>query len=245
MDIVDFLASDNYIIINRELMMAVGLNEALVLGELASEYRYWKNSGKLKDGWFYSTGENLEKRLPLCRKTICNVIAELEQRGFLEGKLMDIPAKKYYRFVISQLSKVTQLVEKNIPNLVGKNLHTKNKEEEYRTNHLAAGDLLNCEDEKDTIPLAAVTTHHVEITVYDSDDSGKCINVKHQVSPKDWNKAVKKWRKNPAERVMMEFKDTGESERMTFNRIKKYNVRPQQQSLGYDRSEGTAFRINL
>lgn len=109
----------------------------------------------------------------------------------------------------------------------------------------SSGEIANDEDSSDTIPLAAVTTHHVEITVYDSDDSGKCINVKHQVSPKDWNKAVKKWRKDPAERVMMEFKDTGESERMTFNRIKKYNVRPQQQSLGYDRSEGTAFRINL
>lgn len=109
----------------------------------------------------------------------------------------------------------------------------------------SSGGNVEDEDSSDTIPLAAVTTHHVEITVYDSDDSGKCINVKHQVSPKDWNKAVKKWRKDPAERVMMEFKDTGESERMTFNRIKKYNVRPQQQSLGYDRSEGTAFRINL
>lgn len=109
----------------------------------------------------------------------------------------------------------------------------------------SSGGNANDEDSGDMIPLAAVTTHHVEITVYDSDDSGKCINVKHQVSPRDWNKAVKKWRKDPAERVMMEFKDTGESERMTFNRIKKYNVRPQQQSLGYDRNEGTAFRINL
>ena len=98
--------------------------------------------------------------------------------------------------------------------------------------------------EDDVIPLAALTTHHVEVTVYDSDDNNKTITVKHQVAPKEWNKAVRKWRKDPAKSVMMEFKDTGETEHMTFRRIKKYNVRPQTRSLGYDRNAGTAFGVS-
>lgn len=238
MDIIDLLAFDNYIIVNKDLMAAIGVVEAMLLGELASEFKYWRKAGKLEDGWFYSTCENLEDKLPFSRPTIKKATDRLEEIGILETKLMGMPAKKYYRIIPSQLEKFLQHVCKDFNKQVCKDFYTKNIEEEHTTISLRGS-------EDDTIPLAAVTTHHVEITVYDSDDSGKCINVKHQVSPKDWNKAVKKWRKNPAERVMMEFKDTGESERMTFNRIKKYNVRPQQQSLGYDRNEGTAFRVNL
>ena len=98
----------------------------------------------------------------------------------------------------------------------------------------------------DVIPKADITRPFIEITVYDSDDDCKTITVTHQVSPKDWNKAVNKWRKDPGEKVMMPFKDTGETEQMTFRRIKKYNLRPQKTNgMGYDRSSGTQFKVNL
>lgn len=237
MDIIDLLAFDNYIIVNKDLMVAVGVAEAMLLGELASEFRYWRKAGKLEDGWFYSTCENLEDKLPFSRPTIKKATDHLEETGILETKLMGMPAKKYYRINPSQLEKFLQHVCKDFNKQVCKDFYTKNIEEEY-TNTSSSGS-----DSDDVIPMAALTTTHVELTVYDSDDSGSTITVKHQVTPKEWNKAVRKWRKDPSERVMMEFKDTGETEHMTFRRIKKYNVRPQAQSLGYNRSSGTAFGV--
>lgn len=237
MDIIDLLAFDNYIIVNKDLMVAVGVAEAMLLGELASEFRYWRKAGKLEDGWFYSTCENLEDKLPFSRPTIKKATDHLEETGILETKLMGMPAKKYYRINPAQLEKFLQHVCKDFNKQVCKDFYTKNIEEEY-TNTSSSG------SEADVIPMAALTTHHVEVTVYDSDDNDKTITVKHQVSPKEWNKAVRKWRKDPSERVMMEFKDTGETEHMTFRRIKKYNVRPQTQPLGYNRDAGTAFGVN-
>ena len=237
MDIIDLLAFDNYIIVNKDLMAAVGIAEAMLLGELASEFRYWRKAGKLDDGWFYSTCENLEDKLPFSRPTIKKATDHLEEMRILETKLMGMPAKKYYRINLSQLEKFLQHVCKDFNKQVCKDFYTKNIKEEY-TNTSSSG------SEDDVIPMAALTTHHVEVTVYDSDDNDKTITVKHQVSPKEWNKAVRKWRKDPSERVMMEFKDTGETEHMTFRRIKKYNVRPQTQSLGYDRNAGTAFGVS-
>ena len=99
-------------------------------------------------------------------------------------------------------------------------------------------------DSEDIIPKADVTRPFIEITVYDSNDDCKTITVTHQVAPKDWNKAVNKWRKDPSERVMMPFKDTGETEQMTYRRIKKYNLRPKSTNgMGYDRSAGSQFKV--
>ena len=56
---LDFLDGGNYIAVNRSLVRAFGLNVAGMVGELASEARYWKGRGMLKDGWFFSTVENI------------------------------------------------------------------------------------------------------------------------------------------------------------------------------------------
>ena len=52
MNILDFLASDNYIALNRDLVRLFGLQEAVLFSELCSEYRYWDNNNGLDDGYF-------------------------------------------------------------------------------------------------------------------------------------------------------------------------------------------------
>lgn len=128
MDAIDFLASNNYIIVNRSLMMAIGVNESLVLGELASEYRYWKEAGKLKDGaWFFSTDNNLMSRLPFSRPTIQRVIAKLKESGIIETKLIGVPAKRFFRIHPERIPGVSNFIQLDDKNLI----HHKNKEEEY------------------------------------------------------------------------------------------------------------------
>lgn len=127
MDAIDFLASSNYIIVNRSLMMTIGVNESLVLGELASEYRYWKEAGKLKDGaWFFSTDKNLVERLPFSRPTIQRALSNLKGLGIIETKLEGVPAKRFFRIHPEKISGVSNFA----PSLVS-NFTSKNKEEEY------------------------------------------------------------------------------------------------------------------
>lgn len=128
MDAIDYLASDNYVIVNRDLMLAVGVNESLVLGELASEYRYWRNANKLKDGaWFFSTDDNLEARLPFSKPTVRRAIDRLKELGVVETKLMGVPAKRFFKVVVNKIPGCS-----NFSNLGCSNFSSKNKEEEYK-----------------------------------------------------------------------------------------------------------------
>lgn len=127
MDAIDFLASSNYIIVNRSLMMAIGVNESLILGELASEYRYWKEAGKLKDGeWFFSTDKNLVERLPFSRPTIQRALSNLKNMGIIETKLEGVPAKRFFRIHPDKISGVSNFTSSLVSNFT-----SKNKEEEY------------------------------------------------------------------------------------------------------------------
>ena len=128
MDAIDFLASSNYIIVNRSLMMAIGVNESLILGELASEYRYWKEAGKLKDGeWFFSTDKNLVERLPFSRPTVQRALSSLKNMGIIETRLEGVPAQRFFRIHPEKISGVSNFIQLESENLI----HHKNKEEEY------------------------------------------------------------------------------------------------------------------
>ena len=65
MDILQIICSDNFIVVNKSLIAELGLEPALLLGELASEAVYWLGQEKTEDGYFYSTVENVESRTSL------------------------------------------------------------------------------------------------------------------------------------------------------------------------------------
>ena len=59
--ISELLSTDGYIQVNRKLIKLLGLHEAIIVGELCSEYNYWnRNNGLEEDGSFYSTRDNIE-----------------------------------------------------------------------------------------------------------------------------------------------------------------------------------------
>lgn len=254
-EITSLLATNNYLIVNRDLMRMLGINEAILLGELASEFMYWRHRGEARDGWFFSTMENLEARIPLCDKTIRKTVNNLVDAGLIETKRAGLPAKKYYRFNEEKLRQLfeesfdgKQVAEKNSEQAAEKNSELlRIQKKDYIQENMSSEQSGFQTDEQDDsldIPLASTTTHHVEVTVYDSDDDNNCITIKHQVAPREWNKAVRKWRKDISEKVLLTFMDTNETERVSFKRIKKYNVRPRKSDdLGYDRSAGTQFGV--
>lgn len=138
MDIIELLSSDNFFVINRDIIKMFGLHEAIIIGELASEYRYWKQENKLtEDGLFFSTRENIEANTGLSDYQQREAISNLVNIGIIEVVKKGIPAKNYYKFNHSTVIK--KLNDKRLKNyitsdvkiksLVTEKLNTKNNKE--------------------------------------------------------------------------------------------------------------------
>ena len=50
MSILHLLSNSNFIVVNRTVISSVGLDAAIMLGELASEYFYWEQHNGLENG---------------------------------------------------------------------------------------------------------------------------------------------------------------------------------------------------
>ena len=104
MGLVSVIASNNYIVVNKQLARAFGLEEALMLGELASEMEYWQQRGELKDGYFYSTIENVKDSTTLSDKRQRSALNTLKDAGIVDVKLAGLPAKRYIKINEEQLA---------------------------------------------------------------------------------------------------------------------------------------------
>lgn len=98
----------NYVAVNYTLIRKYGLHAAVLIGELASEARYYKRNGKLSDGWFFSTVENVEEHTGLNAYYQREALKTLQDIGFLEIKYSGLPRKRYFRIdamrVIEEMS---------------------------------------------------------------------------------------------------------------------------------------------
>lgn len=102
--IVNILANDNYIIVNRSLIKELGLKETIILGELASEYNYYKKQGSLdENGYFYSTIDNIEENTSLSSYEQKKCLDNLSERGIVSVVLKGIPAKRHIKINTLQI----------------------------------------------------------------------------------------------------------------------------------------------
>lgn len=106
MGLVSLIASNNYIVVNKQLARAFGLEEAIMLGELASEMEYWQQRGELQGGFFYSTIENVKDSTTLSDKRQRSALTTLKEAGIIDVKLAGLPAKRYIRINEKQLAQI-------------------------------------------------------------------------------------------------------------------------------------------
>lgn len=107
MGIIELLSSDNYIVVNKTIAHEIGLNEAILLGELASEYRFWKNNNELVDGdFFYSTVENIEENTTLTDKQQRTAIKNLVEAKILKVTVKGLPPRRYFKFNESTIMQI-------------------------------------------------------------------------------------------------------------------------------------------
>lgn len=106
-DILKVLANDNFIIVNRDLVDEIGLDETVLLAELCSEQYYWQKNNKLgEDGFFYSTIENVENQIGFKKKKQQLLVNKLKSLNLLEVKYHDLPKKRYVRVNVAQLENI-------------------------------------------------------------------------------------------------------------------------------------------
>lgn len=97
MSIYQFLASENYIIVNRSLINLLGLEASVLLGEFASESAYWNERGEAENGFFFSTIENVEERTSLSVYQQKQAIDLLVEKGLIECRRKGMPARRFIR----------------------------------------------------------------------------------------------------------------------------------------------------
>lgn len=96
MEITDLLTNNGYIIVNKILMQEYGLEEAIIIGEISSEYNYYKSRNELlENGAFYSTVENIEQNTTLSQYQQSKAINHLKELGLIEVYYKGIPPKRY------------------------------------------------------------------------------------------------------------------------------------------------------
>ena len=115
MNVLQLIASRNYIVVNKQLIKIIGLEETIVLGELASEYDYWLEKEQLEDGYFYSTIENIESNTSLNEYKQRKAFKSLQDKNILDIKVKGIPAKRYIK--INEEQVIELLKNKNLKNL--------------------------------------------------------------------------------------------------------------------------------
>lgn len=97
------LATDGYIQVNKYLIKKLGLHEAILIGELCSEYNYWESQNKLIDDMFYSTRENIEQNTGLNAHFQRKALTTLVNAGIVEIHKQGLPATNHYKINFDRL----------------------------------------------------------------------------------------------------------------------------------------------
>ena len=99
--ITGLLATSGYIITNKALAIEFGVEFSVLLGELCSEYEFWRIKDKLISidddcNYFYSTREKLQSNTGITPKSQLKIMEKLITLGILRIQLIGMPAKNYY-----------------------------------------------------------------------------------------------------------------------------------------------------
>lgn len=112
-NLLKVLSNDNFLMINKDLIKELGLEETVLFAELCYEQFYWETNNKLQeDGTFYSTVENIEERLGLKKKKQLAILKKLKELNLIKIKYHDTPRKRYIKVNVLELEKIQDKYKK-------------------------------------------------------------------------------------------------------------------------------------
>lgn len=189
--LMSILSSDSYIILNKYVMKAIGLYEAILLGELCSEYIYWCKEEKLQDGYFFSTRENIERETTLSPHQQRQALKNLVNYGFVEVTEKDMPKKTYYKIIENKVydflsntelefADVKKFNDKSLKNLTSSDQKIEDKEvKKFNTNNNINNNKNNIlsnhieDDEIDKIDYEKIFKENIEYEILIQDERQK------------------------------------------------------------------------
>lgn len=93
----NLLRSDGSVVVNKHLIFAIGLHEAIIYSELVSRFIYFADRDELtEDGYFYNTVDDLYSGTGLNEKPQRAAINNLKKLRLINYKLQGIPPKRYF-----------------------------------------------------------------------------------------------------------------------------------------------------
>ena len=96
--LLQLISTDDHIVVSKKLARRLTLNEAVILGELITEYLYNESHNILtEDDYFYCTVENLEQNVFLNEFFQRKAIKHLCEEGLITVEKRGMPAKRYIR----------------------------------------------------------------------------------------------------------------------------------------------------
>lgn len=115
--VFELLKGNGCVVLNKAIMKILGIEAALLLGELLSEYAYYEDREELtEDGYFFSKSENIERNTTLSYYKQSEALKILQSYGFVETELRGVPARKYFRLDLDNILKFTLSDFKNFEN---------------------------------------------------------------------------------------------------------------------------------
>lgn len=115
----EILKPSGYVVVNKKLMKILGIDGALLFGELLSEYDYYLEHDQLTDDdCFFSKAENIENNISMSAYRQREAIKTLKSYGLVDVELRGVPAKNYYRLNISNIQDFLNSDVKNFDNKI-------------------------------------------------------------------------------------------------------------------------------
>lgn len=234
--IANLLSNNGFIMVNKTIIKVLGLHEAIILGELCSEYNYWKTCNKLVDGMFYSTRENIENNTGLSAHYQRNAMNTLENNKILTKIKMGCPAVNYYRINFEQLS--TLLTTESLMPLT-----TRNSQDEQLDTHVININKNNYKNKEKEKPFTKVNGEEdlnssQGISDFNSNDPNNDIIEKDNVNNDFLGSIRKKEGENPEKKkktqqsfkdIINEYTDNVELKDAIWTYIKAFNERAREE----------------
>lgn len=104
-NILELLSQDNFIMYNINIAHSIGIDEAILIGEMARKWNYWNKENKLDgDGSFYISQEDIESDTGLSPYRQRQALKKLKELGVVNVVLKGMPAVNHYQIFNNQLS---------------------------------------------------------------------------------------------------------------------------------------------
>jgi len=106
---IEAFRSDNFLIINKKLIIALGFYPAILLSNYIDRFEYFKEKYPNNNGWFYLTHKQLKNQLNLKEYTIKKTKTLLVSYKLLEVKMYGYPVKEWLRIDFVRLIKLLEI----------------------------------------------------------------------------------------------------------------------------------------